>query len=100
MKIFISQPMGDKTMDEILNDRNQVIEKLKKTYPGAEFIDSFIIESAPESFTDPGVFYILKSLELLSNADLVVFLRGWDKYRGCRVEYEFAKNYGIDIKEE
>ena len=100
MKIFISQPMGDKTMDEILDDRNQAIEKLKKSYPDVEIIDSFIIESAPESYTDPGVFYILKSLELLSDADLAVFLRGWDKYRGCRVEHEFAKNYGIEIKEE
>ena len=100
MKIFISQPMSDKTMDEIIEEKKAALLKIKNSHPDAEIIDSFILESAPASYKDPGKYYILKSLGLLSDADLAIFLRGWEQYRGCRVEHEFAKNYGIEIKEE
>lgn len=99
MKVFISQPMSGKTDDEILAEKLIISDEIWKEWPDAEIIDSFIIESAPEKWNDPGRYYILKSLQLLAEADLVVFCQGWEQYRGCRVEHYFAENYGISILE-
>lgn len=36
-----------------------------------------------------------KCISLMTSADFVIFCKGWDKSRGCRVEFEVAKQYGI-----
>lgn len=41
MKLFISQPMKDKTNEEIQTERDAIIAKMKKTYGDIEVIDSF-----------------------------------------------------------
>lgn len=48
MKLFISQPMKDKTNDEIKSERNEIIQRVKERYPNEEIevIDSFF-ENAP-----------------------------------------------------
>lgn len=43
-----------------------------------------------------GLYYLSKSLELLSTADCAVFLSGWDKARGCLIEKECCDKYGIE----
>ena len=90
MKIFISQPMAGKSEREILDKRSTVIETLKNTYPDCEIIDSFIHDNFSK-----GIQFIGKSITQMSDADLVVFLDGWDKARGCKIEEMIAKGYGI-----
>lgn len=36
-----------------------------------------------------------KSLELMADADVVYFAEGWQKARGCRLEYECARAYKV-----
>lgn len=99
MKLFISQPMAGKTEKEILNERNIIIKKVKETLgEEIEIIDSFI-EETPSAKNIP-LWYLGKSIELLSNADIAYFVKGWENNRGCRIEYDSAKEYGIDIIEE
>jgi hypothetical protein len=93
MKIFLSQVMKDRSDSEILNERNKAIEELKKEYPDAEFIDSFI----KEDYKHP-VQYLGASLIMLGTADLAVFLDGWRYGRGCRVEHEACCQYNIPVK--
>ena len=57
-------------------------------------IDTFIEENAPDN-VNSGLWYLGKSLELLSDADIVVFAKGWRNARGCRIEFKCAKEYGI-----
>lgn len=95
MKLFISQPMKDKTDDEIKKERNKIIEAAKKEYgEDLEVIDSFF-ENAPHDVKP--LWFLGKSLELLSTADIVFFAPNWEKYRGCSIEHECAKQYGIKI---
>ena len=96
MKVFISQPMRGKTDEEILTERNHMIEIVKKNYPDKEIeiIDSFF-QGAP---TDAKPLWFLgKSLELLSTADVAVFAKGWNEYRGCRIEHDCCVEYGIEF---
>ena len=44
--------------------------------------------------------YLAKSLELLADADVAYFARGWEQARGCRIENQCAIEYGIEIVED
>lgn len=46
------------------------------------------------------LWFIGKSIELLSSADLVYFSKGWENARGCRIEHACAVEYMLDRIEE
>lgn len=93
MRVFISQPMRGLTNEEIKNIRDKVIKN--KTIKGDIIIDSFF-ENAPVDAKP--LWFLGKSLQLLSTADKVIFIGGWEKFRGCVIEHECAKQYGIQIE--
>lgn len=95
-KVFISQPMNGKTDDEILKERCRIIKNLKKELGKIEVIDSIIKENPKDNVNIP-LWYLAKSLELLSEADIVYFAKGYDKYRGCIVEHMCAIIYDMKI---
>ena len=83
-KLFISQPMKDKTDAEILAVREQAIQSAKNLLgEDVEVIDSFF-QDAPHDAKP--LWFLAKSLELLATADVVYFAKDWEKYRGCRIE--------------
>lgn len=97
-KIFISQPMRNKTDEEIENERNRAIEKVKEIFDDeVEVIDSFF-KNAPHDATP--LWYLGESVKLLGQADFVYFCKDWNKYRGCIVEHEVCKQYKIKYVEE
>ena len=93
-KIFISQPMKDKTSQEIEQERKKIIEKVERYFGEIEVIDSFF-KDAPHNAKP--LWFLGKSLELLSNADVIILGKGWENSRGCRIEHECAIQYGIKI---
>lgn len=93
-KLFISQPMRGKSDEDILKEREQAIAKAQETVgEPVEVIDSFF-QSAPADARP--LWFLGKSLELLSTADIAYFADGWQDARGCRIEHECAVEYGID----
>ena len=59
-----------------------------------EVIDSFF-QSAPADARP--LWFLGKSLELLSTADVAFFAKGWEEARGCKIENTCAIEYGIDV---
>lgn len=98
-KIFISQPMKDKTNEQILKEREKAVSVVKEKLNGedVEVIDSFF-QSAPHDAKP--LWFLGKSLELLSTVDVAYFIGEWKNYRGCRIENTCAKEYGIETIEE
>lgn len=98
-KIFISQPMKDKTNEQILKERERAVSVVKEKFNGedVEVIDSFF-QSAPHDARP--LWFLGKSLELLSTADVAYFIGEWKNYRGCKIENTCAKEYGIETIEE
>jgi len=93
-KLFISQPMKDKTDEEILAVREKAIQAAKEVVgDNVEVLDSFF-QGAPHDAKP--LWFLGKSFQILSQADVVFFAKGWDQYRGCKMEHEAAKQYGID----
>ena len=98
-KVFISQPMNGLTDSQISKDRERAIEVLYSMgYEPDEItiLDSFIEENAPDN-VNSGLWYLGKSIELLADADIAVFAKGWENTRGCLIEYRCAKEYGISF---
>lgn len=93
-KLFISQPMKGKLDEEILAERERAI-KVAQELVGepVEMIDSFL-QNAPADARP--LWFLGKSLELLSTADVAYFVNGWQDARGCRIEHECAVQYNID----
>lgn len=97
-KVFISQPMNGKTNEEIEAVREKAIASATDTLgEPVEVIDSFF-KDAPHDAKP--LWFLGKSLELLSNADVAYFAKGWENARGCRIEHECAIEYGIDLIED
>ena len=94
-RLFISQPMRGKTDEEILSVRQKAIESAERHLgEKVEVIDSFF-RNAPVD-ANP-LWYLAKSLELLSTADVVYFAKDWENARGCRIENTCAIEYGIEL---
>lgn len=97
MKIFISQPMADKSDEKILNERNMVFNLFRLIVPSnqeVEVIDSFFEDAPPDA---KPLWYIGESIKLMADADVVYFCKDWHKYRGCTIEHECAVRYGKKI---
>ena len=93
MKIMISQPMRGKTNKQIGEEREELVKRLQEE--GHEVIDTVLDISENKS----PIYYLSKSIELLNKADGVVFMKGWQEARGCRIEHQVAVDYGKFIKE-
>ena len=98
-KLFISQPMRDKTEGEILAVREKAIASAER-YLGekVEVIDSYL-QTVP-NVENVHLWCLGKSLELMASADVVYFAKDWENYRGCRIENTCAIEYGIDVIED
>ena len=94
MKVFISQPMRDKTNEQIEKERGDAISYVRNKLGAkkVEIIDSFFKDAPHEA---KPLWFLGKSFELLSTADVAVFIGDWANYRGCNMEYKACQEYGI-----
>lgn len=97
MKIMISQPMRGRTDKQIRAERDAIASKLEAQ--GHEVIDTIFTEE-PVDGCDSALFYLGKAIESIGKVDALVFAKGWENARGCRIEYDVAKYYGKFIKFE
>lgn len=67
----------------LIGKANDIVDEGKVCY------ELYFTEDAPEG-VDGGVWYLGKSIELLAQADVAYFVKGWYKARGCLIENECA----------
>lgn len=102
MKAMLSQPMAGKTEKEIVATREKAIQALQSR--GYEVVNTLFTDEwySEKSMQDRGVVnrplcFMAKSLENMSLCHAAYFCAGWQNARGCRIEHEAAKAYGLDI---
>ena len=92
-KLFISQPMRDKSENDILKERENAIYEVKKLI-GEDEIE--VLDTYFDDHKDYSPLECLgKSIVVLSKADIAFFCKGWEDYRGCKIEHLCAISYGI-----
>lgn len=101
-KAMLSQPMAGKTDDEIVAARNKAINALEGR--GYEIVNTLFTDEfySPDAMKGRGVVqiplaFLAKSLTNMSLCHAAYFCKGWEKARGCRIEHEAAKAYGLEI---
>ena len=102
MKAMLSQPMAGKTEQEITDARNRAIAALEAR--GYEVVNTLFTDEwySKEKMQERGVVqiplcFLAKSLENMSLCHAAYFCRGWENARGCRIEHDAAKAYGLEI---
>ena len=94
-KLFVSLPMRGLTDDEILEKQKKILEPYKDEY---ELMDTVIREDPPNP-NNP-VWYLGGSVQMLGDADLVIFASNWADAPGCRIERMICALYAIKYREE
>lgn len=85
--------MKGRTDEEILKERQITISIVKELIgEDIQIIESFFSGAPVE--TKP-LWFLGRSLELLADADIAVFTRGWEYFRGCRIEHLACQEYDI-----
>lgn len=94
-KLFVSVPMKGRTETEI-KDSIQKMKKIAEAYEGEELelIDSYVEDNPPKDNHQP-VWYLGKSLEKLSEADIFIGIEDDYNWSGCYIEGIAAHRYGI-----
>ena len=97
MKVFLSLGMSGREEKDVLHDIEEATlyakAMMSSAYTECEMVDTYQQEEAPE---DAGpTYYLGRSIQILGSCDQVWFINDWKNYRGCRVEYEVCKIYGI-----
>ena len=88
-KYYLIQPMSGRSEEEILKER-QVWKEVLKDF--GEVMDTYYTEEVQKN-CNAGLYYLGKSIQAMSEADWVICLPHWRKYKGCRIEYKCAKAY-------
>lgn len=99
LNVFISQPKLNNSIEEIFGVRERIIKKVIDYFQtnDIKFLNSYF-ENIDDKPTKNKPLYILsKSLEVLSNTDVIIMASGWEKSRRCKVEYECARLYDIMV---
>lgn len=101
-KAMLSQPMAGKTDAEIASVREKAIAALKEK--GYEVVNTLFTDEwySKEKMEERGVVqiplcFLAKSLENMSLCHAAYFCKGWEGARGCRIEHEAARAYGLEI---
>lgn len=102
MKAMISQLLAGRTKEEIVATREKAIEYLQNL--GYEVVNTYFDDEwySKESMEKRGVVnvplcYLVKSLDNMSKCHIAYFAKGWENARGCKIEHDAAKAYGLQI---
>ncbi len=101
-KVMLSQPMNGRTEKEIVSVRERAIKALEEK--GYQVVNTCFTDEwyGKEQMKNRGVVqiplcFLAKSLENMSLCHAVYFCKGWEAARGCKIEHEAAKAYGLEI---
>jgi hypothetical protein len=86
--------MKGKTEAQILEDRSELVKQI-------EARGDIVVNTVFKDFKLEGnipLKYLARSITAIADVDKVVFMHGWDKARGCKIEHEVCKQYGIEIE--
>lgn len=97
---MVSQPMRGKTEDEIRKTREQAKTALMGL--GYATLDNTggtlePIEVEYMDWINIPLQCLAESLHVMAKCEAVMFCDGWENARGCKIEHEAAKAYGLKI---
>lgn len=93
MRIFLSLGMRGRDEKDVLHDIEEATFYIKRMHPDCEVVNTYRQEGVPEIVAP--TYYLGRSIQILGSCDQVWFINDWKNYRGCLIEHEVCKAYGI-----
>lgn len=98
-KVFISMPMRGRTSEAINNSINELKMDIAANTPcKCEFLNTIVKEEPPQN-ADEKIWYLAKSIEILSQANVLAVPKQRDQYPGCQAEALIGEKYGLHVIE-
>lgn len=96
-KAMISQPMNGYVQDGIFRTKRKAVDYLESK--GYIVVNTYFdkYDNSIIQYLNKPLYYLSLSLLRMSACDVVYFYKGWKNARGCRIEHEVAKAYGLEI---
>ena len=92
MKVMISMPMSGKHDETVRKEYNDIVEQFKKLH--IEVVDTYFTDDTT-NISRPGIYFLAKSILAMEDVDAIYFADGWRDARGCEIEHQICKEYGI-----
>lgn len=96
-KVFLSVPMKNRTKENIEKslEKMKAITKIALENEEIEFINTLVEEQPPYKTENEAVWYLGKSIQLLSQADILVCVDApyWMRANGCENEKKIFRDY-------
>ena len=93
--LFISQPMSGLTNDEILDVRQKATQFISDKYPDNEILVLPSYKEQPDNTYNAtsAVNLLGNAISLMAKANVIYFVPGWQKSKGCQIENEVARRW-------
>lgn len=104
--LFISQPMSGLTNDEILKVREKATQFISDKYPQNDVLVLPSYKEQPDNTYNAAsaVDLLGNAISLMAKANVIYFVPGWQKSRGCQIENEVARRWleetGVELIED
>lgn len=100
-KVFISQPMHGLTIDQIKEVREESYDNIKMAtgLPDFDVINNLQEneEYIAGKMQHPRLWYLGNSIRMMGDADVIIFVPGWQDSQGCLIEFMIAKSYDLPM---
>lgn len=93
-KLYISQPMHGKSMNDILTERKRLVTEAAAAL---HTDDILVLDTLFINHDKTPLEMLGRCLEKMAEADAVIFALGWRDARGCQVEHLAASEYDLKI---
>lgn len=104
IKVFISQPMHGLDIKDVKAERDKALDAFydfglacKWFTDEDKLVDVNMLWANEETsmLEEPKtrLWYLGRSIQTMADADYVIFVRGWSKARGCKVEFQVCEQY-------
>ena len=95
-KIMISMPMNGKDFGSLVVEYHNYKRKLmEQDYCVVNSL--FKAQSTNLEYMNNPVLCLSRAIKAMSKCDAVFFAKGWQNARGCKIEHEIAKAYGLEV---
>ena len=93
-KLYISQPMRGKAMNDIMAERKQLVAEAAVEL---RTDDILVLDTLFINHDRPRLEMLGRSIEKMAEADAVIFAPDWKQAAGCCVEHLAASEYEMRI---
>lgn len=95
LKVFISQPYTGYSEEEIFSKREMVVEKYIKpnSIRDVYVIDQYHRPVPDHPYRDGRIYNLGQSISMMEDADVIFFVKDFQKSQGCIAEHTIAQLY-------